>query len=324
MKAILYHRYGSAKVLQLQDVEKPTPKDNEVLVKVRASSINSYDWHLMAGSPFLVRVTGAGMRRPKDPRFGVDLAGIVDAVGARVTQFHVGDEVFGRGDGAFAEYACARETSLALKPPTLSFEAAGAVGIAALTALGSLRDGGHVQAGQQVLVYGASGGVGSYAVQIAKAFGAEVTAVCSTKNVELARALGADHVIDYTKEDFSRQGKQYDLILGVNGYRRVSAYRRALRRGGAFVMVGASNNRLMRSLFKLMLFGPITSKISRKNARMFMSKPEQKDLESVRDLLVAGKVNPAIDRCYPLTDTVEAMRYFEEIHPRGKVVITVS
>lgn len=324
MKAIQYPRYGSAKVLQLKVVEKPTPKDDEALVKVHAASINSFDWHLMRGSPWLVRVTGAGMRRPKDPRIGVDLAGTVVAVGAKVTRFQIGDEVFGRGDGTFAEYACARETSIVLKPPTLSFEAAGAIGIAALTAQGSLRDGGHIQAGQHVLIYGASGGVGSFAIQIAKAHGAEVTAVCSARNVEMARSLGADHVIDYTRDDFSRKGKQYDLILGVNGYRRLSAYRRALRRGGTYVMVGASNNRLMRSLFKAMLFGPMISKMSHKTIRTFMEKPELKDLESLRDLIVAGKIAPMIDRCYPLTETVEAMRYFEDVHPQGKVVITVA
>ncbi|HKV84198.1 MAG TPA: NAD(P)-dependent alcohol dehydrogenase [Ktedonobacterales bacterium] len=324
MKAILFPKYGSPKVLRLEEVEKPAPKDDQVLIKVRAASINSLDWHFMRGSPFLVRVSGSGIRRPKDPRLGVDLAGTVEAVGAKVTRLRVGDAVFGRGDGAFAEYACAREDALVAKPATMTFETAAAVPIAALTALEALRDRGGIQAGQQVLIYGASGGVGSFAVQLAKYFGAEVTAVCGPRSVEQARSLGADHVIDYTKEDFSKKGLRYDVILGVNGYRRVSAFRRALRHGGTYVMVGAANARLMRAMAQTMFAGAVMSRVSRKNARTFMAKPRRADLELVRDLIVAGKVTPVIDACYPLADTVEAMRYFEEVHPRGKVVITVD
>lgn len=324
MKAIVYPRYGSPDVLRLEEVEKPVPADDQALLRVRAASINSLDWHFMRGSPFLVRVSGAGLRKPKDPRMGVDVAGVVEAVGGKVTRFQVGDEVFGRADGAFAEYACAREKALVKKPATVTFETAAAIPIAALTALQGLRDVGRIQPGQRVLIQGASGGVGMYAVQLAKVFGAEVTAVCGAKNTEMARSLGADHVIDYTRENFTKNGQRYDLILGVNGYHSIFAYRRALRRkGGTYVMVGATNARLLRSMFQIGLLGKVMSRRGGRAYKNFLAKPKQEDLTFVSELVVAGKVTPVIDSCYPLRETPEAMRYFEQIHPRGKVVITI-
>lgn len=325
MKAIVYPHYGSPDRLRLTDAEKPAPKDGEALIKVRAASINSLDWHYMRGSPFLVRISGAGLRKPKDPRLGVDVAGTVEAVGSGVTRFHVGDEVFGRAEGAFAEYACAKETSLVAKPASVSFETAAALPIASLTALEALRDTGHIKPGQHVLIQGASGGVGQYAVQLAKVFGAEVTAVCGAKNVEMARSLGADHVIDYTREDFTKQGRQYDLIVGVNGYHSIFAYRRALRpKGGTYVMIGAANERLMRSILQIGLLGKMMSRSGKRVYKIFFAKPKPDDLEFVGKLVADGKLRPVIDRCYPLTETPEAMRYFEQVHPRGKVVITVA
>ena len=323
MKAIVYTRYGSPDVLQLKEVERPVPKDGEILVKVQAASLNALDWHLMRGSPFLVRIGGNGLRIPKDQRFGVDLAGLVEAVGGKVTQFQPGDAVFGRGLGACAEYACAREDAVVVKPATMTFEAAAAVPVAALTALQGLRDVGQVQPGQQVLIHGAAGAVGTFAVQIAKAFGAEVTAVCSTRNVEQAHAIGADHVIDYTQEDFTTSGQRYDVILGVNGYHPLSMYRRALRPAGRYVMVGASNAHLMQALLQVMLLGPVISRAGGQKMRALMTKPTQKDLLVIKELLEAGKVIPVIDRCYPLPETAEALRYLEEGHARGKVVITI-
>jgi NADPH:quinone reductase-like Zn-dependent oxidoreductase len=323
MKAIRFTKYGSPDVLQLEEVEKPVPKDDQLLVRVHATSVNALDWHLMRGSPFLVRTGGSGLRTPKDPRLGVDLAGRVEAVGSHVTQFLPGDEVFGRGIGAFAEYACAREDAVTAKPNSITFEAAAAVPVAALTALGALRDKGQIQPGQQVLVHGASGGVGTFAVQLAKAFGAEVTAVCSTRNVEMARSIGADHVIDYTQDDFTRKGQRYDLILAVNGYHPIIAYRRALRPSGTYVMVGASNAHLVRALLQAMLLGSVISRFGRQRMGFLMADPKQSDLALLRELLEAGKVVPVIDRRYSLTETAEALRYMEEGHPKGKLVVTI-
>jgi NADPH:quinone reductase-like Zn-dependent oxidoreductase len=328
MKAIVHTRYGSPDVLQLIAVEKPVPNDNEVLVRVHAASVNALDWHLMRGKPFLARTGGNGLRKPKDQRLGVDLAGRVETVGSKVTQLQVGDEVFGTGVGAFADYACAREDAVVVKPATLTFEAAAAVPVAALTALQGLRDMGQIQPGQQVLIQGASGGVGTFAVQIAKSVGAEVTAVCSTRNVDLTRSIGADHVIDYTQEDFTknrRKNKQrYDLILAVNGYHPIFAYRRALRPTGRYVMIGASNAHLFRAVLQALLLGPVISRVGRqKLGFMGIAKINQKDLGYVTALLADGKVVPVIDRRYPLHETAEAIRYLEEGHARGKVVITV-
>jgi NADPH:quinone reductase-like Zn-dependent oxidoreductase len=322
MKAIVYARYGSPDVLQLKEVEKPVPKDGELLVRVHAASVNALDWHYMRGSPFLLRTSGSGLRKPKNPRIGVDLAGRVEAVGSNVTQFQVGDEVFGRGHGSFAEYACARETALVLKPSNITFEAAAAVPIAALTALEALRDKGQIKPGQHVLINGASGGVGTFAVQLAKVFGAEVTAVCSTRSVEMARSIGADHVIDYTQEDFTRGKQRYDLILGVNGYHSIFAYGRVLRPKGIYIMVGAANARLMRSMFQTMLLGRMLTRDGGKKVANFMAKASKDDLAYMSELLEAGKVTPVIDKCFPLSEAAEALRYMEEGHPKGKIVIT--
>jgi NADPH:quinone reductase-like Zn-dependent oxidoreductase len=330
MKAIVYPRYGSPDVLQLAEVEKPVPKDDQVLVRVQAASLNAYD-RVVRGRPLLIRVfTRNGLRRPKDTRLGVNLTGRVEAVGGAVIRFRVGDEVYGSAAGAFAEYACAREDQLAPKPANVSFEAAATVPTAGRTALHALRDHGHVQSGQQVLINGASGGVGTFAVQLAKAFGAEVTAVCSAKSVETARAIGADHVIDYTREDFTkrRQGRGerrcYDLILGVNGYHSLFAYRRALRRKGTCVLVGASSERLLRALFQVLLLAPVLNRLGSKQVRLCVFKSDPRDYPMLNELLESGKVAPVIDRSFPLAETAEALRYLESGHPRGKIVITVS
>jgi NADPH:quinone reductase-like Zn-dependent oxidoreductase len=323
MKAIVHTHYGSPTVLQLTEVEKPLPQDGEVLVKVHAASVNATDWHAMRGKP--IRTWRGGLRKPKDRRLGIDLAGQVEAVGSNVTHFQVGDDVFGIGRGAFAEYACAAENLLAPKPADLSYEAAAAVPVAAVTALQALRDKGQIRSGQRVLILGASGGVGSFAVQIAKAFGAEVTAVCSTRNVDQARSLGADHVIDYMQEDFTKKrGKQqqYDLILAVSGYHPIFAYRRVLRPQGRYVLVGASSH-LFRALFQALLLGPVMSRPGSKQMGGFVANPTQQDLVVVKELLQAGTVVPVIDRRYPLSEMAEAMRYQEAGHARGKVVITL-
>src|SRR5690242_11841717 len=309
MKAIVRARYGSPDVLRLSEVERPVPKDDEVLVKIHAASVNALDWHLMRGKPFLARTGGNGLRKPKDQRLGVDFAGRVEAVGSNVTRLHVGDEVVGSRMGAFAEYVCSAENKVVPKPANLSFEAAAAVPVAALTALQGLRDCGQIQPGQLVLINGASGGVGTFAVQIAKAFGADVTAVCSTANVDMARAIGVDHVVDYTREDFTQSGRRYDLILGVNGYHPISAYRRALRPDGVYVMAGASNAHLMQALLQVMLLGPVVSKAGRQKVRSFIAKITHEDLVFVKELLEAGKVVPVIDRRYPLSEAAEAIRY---------------
>jgi NADPH:quinone reductase-like Zn-dependent oxidoreductase len=323
MEAIVWTQYGPPEVLQFKEVAKPAPKDNEVLVKVHAASVNTLD--LAMRGPLLARIITGGLLKPKDQRLGVDLAGRVEAVGSSVTQFQPGDEVFGRGLGAFAEYACAREDTLVLKPANSSFEEAAAAPVAALTALQGLRDKGKIQPGQQVLIQGATGGVGTFAVQIAKAFGAEVTAVCRTRNVDMVHSIGADHVIDYTQEDFTRKGQRYDLILAVNGYHPLFAYRRALRPTGVYVMIGASKTRIYQALLQALLVGPVISRTGRqKMGFMGIAKINQQDLVFVKELLEAGKVVPVIERSYPLGETAEALRYLEEGHARGKVVITVD
>ncbi len=325
MKAIVYTQYGSPDVLQLKEVAKPTPKDNEVLVKVHAASVNAADLHLLRGKPFLMRFMGFGLLKPKHTILGAAMAGRVEAVGRNVKQLQPGDEVFGDvsgcGWGAFAEYLCAREDALALKPANVTFEQAAAVPLAAVTALQGLRAKGQIQAGQKVLIYGAGGGVGTFAVQIAKSFGAEVTGVCSTRNVDMVRSIGADHVIDYTQEDFTKNGQRYDFIFAVNGYHSIFDYKRALSPAGVYVMIGGSNAHLVQAMF----LGPWISMTGRqKMGSMGVAKPNQQDLVFMKELLEAGKVVPVIDRRYPLRETAEALRYLETGHTQGKVVITVE
>ncbi len=324
MKAILFEKYGSPDVLQLKETEKPLPADDQVLVKVLAASVNALDWHLMRATPILVRLTGSGFFKPKDGRIGADLAGRVEAVGKNVTRFHPGDEVFGTGAGTFAEYACTREIRLAPKPAGTTFEAAAAVPVAGITALQSLRDKGKLQSGQKVLVNGAGGGVGTFAVQIAKALGAEVTAVCGTHNLDTVRSIGADRVIDYTGEDVTRNGQRYDLILAVNGYHPVSAYRRLLNPEGNFVMVGSSNSRLMQTMIQTMILGSLASRSGGQKISLINAEINSKDLAFLKELLEAGKITPVIDRTYPLSEAPEALRHMEAGHLRGKIVITVA
>jgi NADPH:quinone reductase-like Zn-dependent oxidoreductase len=321
MKAIVYTEYGSPDVLQLQEVEKTTPKDDEVLIKIHAASVNAYDWHFLTADIFLIRLMGGGLLKPKNTRLGADIAGRVEAVGRNVKQFQPGDEVFGDiGHGGFAEYACAPESRLAVKPANLSFEEAAAVPMAALTALQGLRDEGQIHLGQKVLINGASGGVGTFAVQIAKLFGTEVTAVCSPRNLEQARSLGADQVIDYTKENFTQSGRQYDLIFAANGYHPLATYKRALAPKGMYIMAGGKPAQI----FEAMLLG---NWLSEKNGRKLggvSAHIDQKDLLTLKELLEAGKVIPVMDRRYPLSEAAEALRYLGEGHARGKVVITVE
>ncbi len=318
MKAIVRAQYGPPDVLQFTEIEKPTPKDNEVLIKLYAASVNPLDLFTLRGAPLIRSMPG--LRKPKDTRIGVDLAGQVEAVGRNVMQFKPGDQVFGVGRGAFAEYACTTEDKLALKPANLSFEDAAAVPVAAITSLQGLRDKGRIQRGQKVLVDGASGGVGTFAVQIAKSFGAEVTAVCSTRNVDTARLIGADQVIDYTREDFTKSGQLYDLILGANAHHSIFDYRRALSKDGIYVVAGGG----LPQIFQAMLLAPLLSLMGRKKTRFFIANINQKDLLFLKDLLEAGKVAPVIDRRYPLSDAAAALRYLEERHARGKVVLTVE
>jgi NADPH:quinone reductase-like Zn-dependent oxidoreductase len=322
MKAILFPKYGSPDVLQLTEVEKPIPNENQVLVKIIAASANPLDWHRMRGEPFIARM-GEGYLKPKNPKLGADIAGRVEAVGSNVTEFKPGDEVIGSiGAGGFAEYACSRDKNFVLKPSNVSFEAAAAAPVVGFTALQGLRDAGQIKAGQKVLVNGASGGVGSFAVQIAKSYGTEVTGVCSTRNLELVRSMGADHVIDYTREDFTNNGKQYDLIYDAIGNRSISDYKRALKPQGICVIAGFSG---LRRLFEHMVLGPMMSKEGgQKVGMMEMAKVTKADFLVIKDLLETGKVVPVIDRCYPLSETAEAIRYLETMHARGKVIITVA
>src|SRR5450755_814234 len=320
MKAVVYHNYGSPDALKFEEIEKPLAGDNEVLIKVRAASVNPLDWHFMRGTPYLVRMM-TGLRKPKVKRLGVDVAGEVEAVGREVNQFKPGDAVFGTCRGAFAEYACAPETACVMKPDNVTFEQAASVPIAAFTALQSLRDKGQIGPGQNVLINGASGGVGTFAVQIAKSFGAEVTGVCSTRNVDMVRSIGADQVIDYTQEDFTKNGQRYDFIFAVNGYHAIFDYKRALSPKGVYVMIGGS----MAAMSQAMFLGPVISMTGKqKLGSMGVAKPNQKDLIFLKELLEAGKVVPVIDRRYPLHETAEAIRYLEAGHAQGKVIITVA
>jgi NADPH:quinone reductase-like Zn-dependent oxidoreductase len=320
MKAIAYHHYGSPDVLEYEEIEKPVPNDNEVLIKVCAAALNALDWRLMRGKPVFARLMVGGLLKPKEARPGVDVAGQVEAVGRNVTGFKPGDEVFGVCKGACAEYVCAIEDKLALKPANISFEEAAAVPVAAVTALQGLRDKGRIQPGQKVLVDGASGGVGTFAVQIAKLFGAEVTAVSSTGKLDTARSIGADHVIDYTREDFTQSGERYDLIIAANAYHSIFDYRRALNPNGIYVMAGGGGIQILQA----MLLAPLLSLVGSKEMRFFMAKLKKTDLILLKDFLAAGKIVSVIDRRYPLSDAAEALRYLEEGHARGKIVITLE
>jgi NADPH:quinone reductase-like Zn-dependent oxidoreductase len=323
MKAVVYTQYGPPDVLQLKEVEKPSPQANEVLVKVQATSINAADWHLLTADIFLVRFN-MGLFKPKHTILGCDIAGRVEAVGKDVRQFKPGDEVFGdvfwHHYGGFAEYVTAAESDLALKPANLSFEEAAAVPLAAKTALQGLRDLGQIQPGQKVLINGASGGVGTFAVQVARHFGAQVTAVCSPRNLDLARTLGADHVIDYTREDFTHNGQKYDVILAVNGYHPISDYQRALAPKGRYVMTGGS----LAQYFDVMLQGSRMSKKDGQQFRALTLKPNPADLPLLKDLLETCKVVPVIDKSYSFLQALDAFRYFGEGHARGKIVLTLG
>jgi NADPH:quinone reductase-like Zn-dependent oxidoreductase len=324
MKAIVYRCYGTPEVLKLEEIAKPTPADDRVLVKVQAASVNPLDWHFMRGKPYIVRPM-AGVGKPDSILLGSDFAGTVEAVGKSVTRFKPGDEVFGDRDGAFGEYVSVRESgAIALKPANMSMEQAAAVPIAGITALQALRDKGKLQAGQKVLINGASGGVGTFAVQIAKTYGADVTGVCSTRNVDMVKFIGADHVIDYTKEDFTQGSARYDLIIDNVGSHTLSEYRRVLTPNGALIMVGGPSDNSW--------LGPMTSAVKAYFVAPFVSQKlifmladaNHDDLDVLRDLMQAGKLTPVIDRRYKLADTAQAIGYLEQGHAKGKVIIDVD
>lgn len=326
MQAITYRCYGSPDVLKLESVEKPVPSDNQVLVKVHAASVNPLDWHYLHGTPYFMRL-GSGIGTPENSRLGVDFAGTVEAVGANVKKFKPGDEVFGGRTGAFGEYVTVREDrAIAAKPANITFEQAAAVPVAAITALQALRDKGGIQAGQKVLINGASGGVGTFAVQIAKSFGAEVTGVCSTKNLDLVRKLGADHVVDYTKEDVTAGAERYDLIIDMVGTHSLLDYRRVLTEHGRFVAVGGAGGpndgkwlQVLATPIGALLLSPFVSQ----KFGVMLAELEPKDLAILAELMQTGKVTPVVDRAYKLGDVPEAIRYLEKGHARGKVVIDV-
>src|SRR3989442_8564747 len=323
MKGIVYCDYGSPDVLKVEDIEKPTPGDDQVLVRVRAASVNPLDWHYVRGTPYFMRM-GAGLRRPKVTRLGVDFAGTVEAVGKNVKRFKPGDDVFGGRTGAFAEYVTVREErAVALKPANVTFEQAASVSVAALTALQGLRDKGQIRPGQKVLINGASGGVGTFAVQIAKSFGAEVTGVCSTRNVDMVRSIGADHVIDYTKEDFTKSEQRYDLIIDNVGNRSLSECRGILTPKGRYVMVGGPSSGWIDPLPRA-LGALVMSRFVSQDMVMFIAQLNQRDLTILGDLMQAGKVKPVIDRQYKLSEVPKAIGYLEEGHARGKVIVTVE
>jgi NADPH:quinone reductase-like Zn-dependent oxidoreductase len=323
MKAIVCTKFGPPDVLQFAEVEKPAPKDDEVLVQVHAASVNYSTTAYVTGKPSVIRLMGGGLLKPKYRIPGAEVAGRIEAVGRNVKQFRPGDEVFGDlsdcGRGGFAEYVCAPENAVGLKPSNLSFEEAAAVPEAALVALQALRDYGQIKMGQKVLIYGASGGIGTFAVQIAKSFGAEVTGVCSTRNVDMVRSIGADHIIDYTQEDFTQNGQRYDLIVATAGYRSIFDYKRALNSQGIYVSTGGS----MAQTFQALLLGPFISMTGNKKLGAMLVK-SNKDLAFMKELLEAGKVAPVIDRRYPLSKVADALRYYGEGHSQGKVIITVA
>jgi NADPH:quinone reductase-like Zn-dependent oxidoreductase len=326
MRAVVYCRYGPPEVLRVDNVEKPAPKDDQLLVRVRAAALNPLDWHVIRGSPYFMRMT-AGLRMPKDIQVGVDFSGIVEAVGSKVTRFRPGDEVFGARDGAFAQYVTVGEDgAVVAKPGNITFEQAAGIPIAGITALEAVRDGARIGPGQTLLINGASGGVGTFAVQIAKAYGARVTGVCSTRNLEMVRQLGADDVIDYTQEDFTKGDRKFDVILDNVGNRSVSECRRALAPQGKYILIGGGGPKNQG------LFGPlwriagteVASKFARQDLRFFMANMNGKDLAVLADLIRSGKVTPVIDRTYPLGEIKDAVAYLEKGHARGKVVLTVD
>lgn len=323
MKAVVYTTYGSPEVLELKDVPRPTPGEGEVLVRVCAAAANPADWHLMRGSPVGMRLA-TGLRKPKNTGLGADMAGVVEEAGENVTAFQPGDEVFAdlasSGFGAFAEYAVAPENLVVRKPANLSFEEAAAVPLASVTALQALRDKGGIQLGQQVLINGASGGVGTFAVQIAKAFGAYVTGVCSTKNLDLVRSVGADDVIDYTKHDVTRLGRRFDLIVDAAAYRPLSDYKRALTAKGTYVMVGGSNGQIFRTI----IMGPLLSITSSKTMTMLLARPDKEDLTFIKELIEARSLKPVIGTRYTLSEVREVVREVETGHTRGKIVIRIG
>jgi NADPH:quinone reductase-like Zn-dependent oxidoreductase len=323
MKAIVYRCYGSPDVLELADVEKPVPADDELLVKIHAASVNPLDWHYMRGSPYLMRLA-TGLGAPDDSSMGVDFSGTVEAVGSKVTRFKPGDEVYGGGSGAFADYVTIRESrAVALKPANISFEQAAAVPIAAITALQALRDKGRLKPGQKVLINGASGGVGTFAVQIAKSMGAEVTGVCSTRNVELVRSIGADHVFDYTREDYTDSGQRYDLIIDNVGNHSLLANRRAMKPEGILILVGGASGNWLGPFMgpvQAMLLTPLLEQ----EFAMILARLDGEDLTILAELMQAGEVTPVIDRHYTLSEVPAAVRYSEEGHARGKIVITME
>ena len=323
MKAIVYHEYGSPDVLRYEEIEKPTPASDQVLIKVRAASVNPYDWHFMRGTPYAVRII-SGLRKPKSPQLGADVAGQVEAVGVSITHFKPDDHVFGICKGAFAEYACAPESSLAIKPDNATFEQAASVPIAGLTALQALRDKGKIQPGQKVLINGASGGVGTFAVQIAKSFGADITGVCSTRNIKMVQSIGADRVIDYTQEDFTKSAQRYDLFLDCVGNHPLSACRRVLNPKGIYVGAGGQSDPWMLGPIARMFQGLALSAFGSRKIVGIFAKAKREDLTTLSDLIQCGKVTPVIDRCYALSELPEAIRYLEQGHAQGKVTITVK
>ena len=323
MKAIVQDTYGSTDVLELRDIDKPEVADDEVLVRVHAAGVDRGVWHVMTGLPYPIRLAGYGLRAPKTPVPGADVAGVVEAAGKDVTRFQPGDEVFGIGKGAFAEYARAPENKLAPKPANLTFEQAAVVAISGLPALQGLRDHGKVRPGQKVLIIGASGGVGTYAVQLAKVFGAEVTAVCGSTKVDMVRSLGADHVIDYTREDFAEGEQRYDVILDIGGNSSLSRLRRALAPKGTLVIAGGETGGRWLGGYDRQLRALLLSRFVGQKLTTFISKENHEDMLVLKELIESGKITPVIDRTYPLTEAPQAIRYVEEGHARGKVVITV-
>ena len=323
MRAVVYRRYGPPDVLTLEEIGNPIPSEDEVLIKVRAASVNPYDWHFMRGEPYPLRLM-AGVRQPKSPRLGADVAGEVEAVGKNITRLKPGDVVFGTCQGSFAEYACGSELRLAIKPGNVTFEQAASVGIAAMTALKALRDKAHIQPGYKVLVNGAAGGVGTFGVQIAKSFGAEVTGVCSTRNVEMVRSIGADHVVDYTREDFTEGREHYDIILNCVGNHSLSAYRQVLNPKGIHVAAGGKAGRWMVGVLVSMITAKMFTWFGGRKFLSLLANINKDDLALVGEFIATGKVTPVIDQCYGLSEVPEAIRHLEEGHARGKVVISLG